>query len=108
LVLPADLPLLTKDDIEELISLATNPPVVVIAPDRHHKGTNALLSSPPGLIEYDFGPDSFSSHLSHARAAGVRVEICKLPSFGLDIDIPEDLEVFQEGGFDKLLSTRED
>jgi 2-phospho-L-lactate guanylyltransferase len=108
LVLPADLPLLSKEGIDQLISLATDPPVVVIAPDRHQKGTNALLSSPPGLIEYDFGPDSFSSHLSHARAAGVRVEICNLPSFGLDIDIPEDLEAFKEGRFGKLVSSDEE
>ncbi|UCF62138.1 MAG: 2-phospho-L-lactate guanylyltransferase [Anaerolineaceae bacterium] len=108
LVLPADLPLLTKEGVDQLISMATDPPVVVIAPDRHQKGTNALLSSPPGLIEYDFGPDSFSNHLSHAKTAGVRVEICNLPSFGLDIDIPEDLEAFQEGRFHKLTSSNEE
>ncbi|HEY43010.1 MAG TPA: 2-phospho-L-lactate guanylyltransferase [Anaerolineae bacterium] len=108
LVLPADLPLLTIEGIEKIIAMATEPPVVVIAPDRHGKGTNALLSSPPGLIEYDFGPDSFTNHLSHAKAAGVRVEICDLPSLSLDIDIPEDLEVFQEGRWEKLASSNEE
>jgi 2-phospho-L-lactate guanylyltransferase len=107
LVLPADLPLLTVDGIEKIIAMATEPPVVVIAPDRRNKGTNALLSSPPGLIEYDFGPDSFARHLSHAKAAGVRVEICDLPSIGLDIDIPEDLAAFQKGRWDKLTSNEE-
>src|SRR5215212_5940039 len=52
LVLPADLPLVTRDDILTLISRAGEPPVVVIAPDRHGTGTNALLISPAGLIEY--------------------------------------------------------
>jgi 2-phospho-L-lactate guanylyltransferase len=108
LVLPADLPLLTIDGIEKLIAMATEPPVVVIAPDRRGKGTNALLSAPPGLIEYDFGPDSFTSHLSHAKAAGVRVEICELPSLGLDIDIPDDLVAFREGHWDKLASSNEE
>ena len=51
LVLPADLPLISKDDILELIRRADQAPVVVIAPDRHGRGTNALLISPPGLIE---------------------------------------------------------
>src|SRR5512147_2092724 len=55
LVLPADLPLLTREDILALLDRAVHPPVVVIAPDRHQKGTNALLMWPPGLIEYDFG-----------------------------------------------------
>ena len=91
LVLPADLPLLTREDIESLIARGSDPPVVVIAPDRRRSGTNALLSSPPGLIEYAFGPQSFPRHLEHARAAGVRLEICELPSLALDVDMPEDL-----------------
>ena len=76
---------------------AIDPPVVVIAPDRRGRGTNALLSSPPGLIEYDFGPDSFERHTARAKAAGVRIVVCEIPSIGLDVDLPEDLEFLQEG-----------
>ncbi len=109
LVLPADLPLVQKDDIEMLLSRAKNPPVVVIAPDRHRKGTNALLASPPGLIEYDFGPDSFKLHQQRAQAAGARVEICELSSLGLDVDLPEDLEILRsEEELEKVNDTRSD
>ena len=93
LVLPADLPLLTRDDVLALLDRANRPPVVVIAPDRHQKGTNALLMSPPGLIEYDFGEDSFRRHCERARKAGARLEVVELPSLGLDLDLPEDLEL---------------
>ena len=96
LVLPADLPFLTKEDIEKLISVSGKPPEVVLAPDRRGNGTNAILSSPPGLIEYDFGPDSFEQHIERAKAAGARVEICNLPSLELDLDVPEDLEYLQK------------
>jgi 2-phospho-L-lactate guanylyltransferase len=97
LVLPADLPLLTREDVETLIEKASDPPVVVIAPDRRGSGTNALLSSPPGLIEYAFGPESFPSHVERARKAGARVEICELPSLALDVDLPDDLAHLQTG-----------
>jgi len=96
LILPADLPLLTRDDILALIERAMNPPVVVIAPDRHEKGTNALLMSPAGLIEYDFGEGSYQRHCKRAKKAGARLEIVKLPSLGLDLDLPEDLELIRE------------
>ena len=96
LILPADLPLLTRDDILALIERATNPPVVVIAPDRREKGTNALLMSPAGLIEYDFGEGSYQRHCKRAKKAGARLEIVKLPSLGLDLDLPEDLELIRE------------
>jgi len=95
LVIPADLPLIQREDVEALLSHAGDPPVIVIAPDRHQRGTNALLSAPPGLIEYEFGPDSFHQHIARAKAAGARVEICTLPSFGLDVDLPEDLAILQ-------------
>jgi 2-phospho-L-lactate guanylyltransferase len=95
LVLPADLPLITREDILTLIKRATEPPVVVIAPDRHGKGTNALLISPPGLIEYDFGENSFQRHCELIKKAGARLEVVDLPSLGLDLDLPEDFELIK-------------
>jgi len=96
LVLPADLPLMSREDILTLIERATDPPVVVIAPDRHGKGTNALLMSPAGLIEYDFGEGSFARHCERAKEAGARLEIVELPSLGLDLDLPEDLALLDK------------
>jgi 2-phospho-L-lactate guanylyltransferase len=96
LVLPADLPLISRDDVQTLIQRAFDPPVIVIAPDRHEKGTNALLISPSGLIEYDFGENSFQRHCARAKNAGARLEIVNLPSLGLDLDLPEDLELIRK------------
>jgi 2-phospho-L-lactate/phosphoenolpyruvate guanylyltransferase len=96
LVLPADLPLISSQDILTLIERAVDPPVVVIAPDRHGKGTNALLISPSGLIEYDFGENSFERHCELVKRSGARLEIVNLPSLGLDLDVPEDLELVRK------------
>lgn len=93
LILPADLPLLAKNDIHSLIDKAADPPVVVISPDRREEGTNALLIAPAGLIEYDFGPDSFDRHCQRAKKAGARLEIVNLPSLAFDLDVPEDLQM---------------
>jgi 2-phospho-L-lactate guanylyltransferase len=93
LVVPADLPLFTPEDVRAMLERAKEPPVVVVAPDRHHRGTNALLVCPVGLIEYDFGPDSFNRHCERARRAGARLEICELASLALDMDLPEDLDL---------------
>jgi len=102
LVLPADLPLISPQDIREMIDRAVDPPVVVIAPDRHRKGTNGLLISPSGLIEYDFGENSFERHCERVRQAGARLEIVDLPSLGLDLDLPEDLELIREFELSKM------
>jgi len=96
LILPADLPLISEEDVLTLIERAVDPPVIVIAPDRHRKGTNALLISPSGLIDYDFGENSFEKHCELTRQAGARLEIVDLPTLGLDLDLPEDLEIVRE------------
>jgi len=102
LILPADLPLLTAKDLMTLIDRAVKPPVVVVAPDRHRKGTNALLMSPAGLIDFDFGEDSFLRHCERAKQSGAQLEIVELPSLGLDLDLPEDLEIIRKMEGDKV------
>ena len=96
LIVPADLPLITPEDVRLMLERVQDPPVVVLAPDRRQQGTNALLVCPAGLIEYDFGPGSFARHCERARAAGARLEILELPSLELDMDLPEDLEFVGE------------
>jgi 2-phospho-L-lactate guanylyltransferase len=96
LIVPADLPLITPEDVYAMLARAKNPPVVVVAPDRHRQGTNALLVCPAGIIEYEFGPGSFERHCERALRAGAQLEICELPSLALDMDLPEDLQMVSE------------
>lgn len=108
LVLPADLPLVTREDILALVDHAKKPPVVVIAPDRREEGTNALLICPAGLIEYEFGPGSFRRHCERARQAGANLEVVNLPSLSLDLDLPEDLDmVLHMEGLEELSHSKE-
>jgi len=96
LIVPADLPLITPEDVRAMLDRAKYPPVVVVAPDRHRQGTNALLVCPVGLIDYEFGPGSFQRHCDLASKAGARLEVCELPSLALDVDFPEDLDIIKE------------
>jgi 2-phospho-L-lactate guanylyltransferase len=96
LIIPADLPLISEDDVRTMLARAQDPPVVVIAPDRHHNGTNALLVSPAGLIDYEFGPGSFQRHCERVRASGAKLVVCELPSLALDMDLPEDLAMVSQ------------
>ncbi|MCJ7659635.1 MAG: 2-phospho-L-lactate guanylyltransferase [Anaerolineales bacterium] len=96
LIVPADLPLISPEDVRVMLSKVKDPPVVIVAPDRHKEGTNALLVCPAGLIEYDFGPGSFERHCERARSAGARLEIVELDSLALDMDVPEDLDLVSQ------------
>ena len=95
LVLPIDIPRVSPELLEPVVGLATSKdPLVAIVPDRHGRGTNALLVSPPDLIEFCFGGDSKDAHVGAARAVGARVEVLDGP-LTLDIDTPEDLLIAQ-------------
>ena len=96
LIIPSDLPMISKEDVSAMLDMIKEPPVVVVAPDRKREGTNALLVCPVGLIEYDYGPNSFERHCISAQEAGARLEICELPSLALDMDVPEDLELVSD------------
>jgi 2-phospho-L-lactate guanylyltransferase len=100
LVLPADLPLIDAKEIQALLKHGRKPPVVVIAPDRRENGTNGLFINPVNLIEYAYGPGSNTRHAEQAVLAGARVKVIRSKAFGLDLDLPEDLELI--GGLNRL------
>ncbi len=91
LILPADLPQIDKEDIISMLDAGRVGPVVVIAPDHLHEGTNALFINPAGLIEYDFGKGSFERHCASAKAAGADLIVLELSSLANDVDVPADL-----------------
>ena len=95
LVIPADLPLVGAEDIRILVDNSPAAPFVRIAPDRHRRGTNALLFSPIGSFPFSYGPDSFQRHCDLALRVGMKVEVVDMPALALDIDLPEDLALLR-------------
>jgi 2-phospho-L-lactate/phosphoenolpyruvate guanylyltransferase len=96
LVVPADIPLLTPEDVAGVVNLGRYNNSVVIAPDRHEQGTNLLLVRPPGAIPYAFGPGSFAEHQRLARAANASVMVYRSEHAALDVDTSSDLQRYYE------------
>ena len=72
LLVPGDCPTLDPRELDELVAGAMSAPDVVIVPDRHGTGTNALLLAPPDAIAPSFGPGSRERHEQAAGASGAR------------------------------------
>ena len=93
LVIAGDLPLLSPAAVDRLVARApASGPSVVVASNTDRTGTNALLCSPPGVIEPSFGPGSFDRHAAAAREAGAGLATIALPELELDLDEPADVE----------------
>ena len=95
LLVPGDCPALDPAELEVLLE---RPPDrgVTIVPDRHGTGTNALLLTPPDVIEPAFGPGSRERHEAAAAAAGVPYTVEDVPTLALDVDTADDLEALRQ------------
>ncbi|MGD0198308.1 MAG: 2-phospho-L-lactate guanylyltransferase [Solirubrobacteraceae bacterium] len=106
LLVPGDCPALDGDELDELLAHDASGARVVIVPDRHGQGTNALLLSPPDVIEPAFGPGSFERHSSLAASAGAECVVARPPTLLLDIDTPADLAALLAGPQHRATRTR--
>jgi 2-phospho-L-lactate guanylyltransferase len=92
LLVPGDTPLIDPLELDNLISNAALGELdLVIVPDRHGAGTNALLIDPAGSFQPQFGPGSRERHEEQARKRGLQHSVEQVPSLLLDIDTPDDL-----------------
>jgi 2-phospho-L-lactate/phosphoenolpyruvate guanylyltransferase len=92
LLVPGDTPLLDPGEVAGLLRGARERDLaVVVVPDRHGAGTNALLLTPPEAIEPSFGPGSRERHVAAAEAAGARCAVEPVPTLVLDVDTSDDL-----------------
>lgn len=108
IVVPADLPAISAVAVDALLGASaiaiadSGSPVtevgdgasglVALVTDQHGNGTNALLISPPGLIDPMFGVLSRELHRAAAGAAGASFVELDGP-LALDVDTPDDLAV---------------
>lgn len=96
LVLFADLPFLTADDLAILVARPNS-----IAPDRYEQGTNALLLEASLAHHYGFGSGSFSFFCERFKA----IHICQQPTLAFDLDYPQDWQALPVELKAKLLKT---
>jgi 2-phospho-L-lactate guanylyltransferase len=95
LVLPADLPFLTADDVT-LVCQDSTCHTITICPDRHEQGTNGLLLPLPTNFAFQFGEGSFQKHVMNARYGRLTPHLIRTPGWQFDLDTVEDWDIYAE------------
>jgi len=95
LIVHADLPLLTAEDVTAMID-AARLTGVAIAPDHLETGTNAVAVHKDRRFPFAFGSGSLAAHIA---AADVSSALVRRIGLALDIDRPEDLVLAEREGF---------
>lgn len=98
LILSADIPLVSVDDVEALI--AAMPESGVAIARARDAGTNGVAMHPAGAFTTCFGSKgSAALHAARAEAAGLRAVMVDRPGLAIDLDSPDDAhEVLSRGG----------
>lgn len=91
LVIPADLPLLSVEDLKAAPMLAREGAQVVISPSETFDGTNMLLVTRGLGLALHYDDDSFRKHFAGATARGLRVAVYYSRGVGFDVDRPSDV-----------------
>lgn len=94
-VIPADLPLLRSQDIQNMLR---RDAAVVVAPDRRREGTNGFLQridATRGAFVYHFGEGSFQAHIEEAHRLGLDAATAISLGTSFDLDTPADLDDLQ-------------
>jgi 2-phospho-L-lactate guanylyltransferase len=89
LTLPADVPLVTADEIRSVIDSEVKG--LTIVPSRDGDGSNAIVFEPLDALILSFGIGSFARHTAQAAERGIACRTLSFPGIGLDIDSAEDL-----------------
>ncbi len=96
ITLPGDVPLVTAGDIEAVMAHHGPGPAITIVPARDEMGSNCIVCSPPNVMDFSFGDNSFVRHLATAHSLGIEPRVVENRRLGLDIDTPADLAVLLE------------
>lgn len=92
LVLLADLPLVTAEDIDLLFHSVNQSKNVVLVPCKEGDGTNAFLRVPPLVIPSRFGGPSLEGHQRVAQRIGIPCQVVEASRIAFDVDSVDDLK----------------
>lgn len=104
LILSADLPLLSSEDLQAMRAADAD---VVVGTDRLRRGTNALMLRGGRAIsgfQFDFGVDSRALHQSGASRLGLNHAEISTPGIALDLDTPDDWAMLSRESRQRLLT----
>jgi len=94
LVVPTDLPQLSANAIEFVVTTLETPQAVTLVRATRDGGTNLFGCRPASLIPPSFGAGSFEAYSRAARLAGIEPVVIEWPELDTDLDRPSDLDTF--------------
>jgi 2-phospho-L-lactate guanylyltransferase len=93
--LPADLPLVEAGDVAGMIDASRGGRLLTLAPASRDGGTNGIVVPAGSRFRPEMGLGSFERHTAQAVRIGAELIVFTSVGFGLDLDVPADLEALE-------------
>jgi 2-phospho-L-lactate/phosphoenolpyruvate guanylyltransferase len=90
LILPGDLPYLSSRLLLDMATESELFNLMMVSPDHHLSGTNALQVTPKEGLRFEFGDQSFIRHVHLAKQMEYNLKVYMSDQLKVDIDTPED------------------
>jgi 2-phospho-L-lactate guanylyltransferase len=98
LIMPADLPLISPNDIKTVFTLHRMGSSIIVSPSEDYSGTNLLLMTKRRRIELHYDDDSFNKHVRDATATGAHAAVYYSENVAFDIDHAGDVHRYFKFG----------
>lgn len=96
MILPGDLPYLNARVLQDMVSEIEVHHTMMISPDLHLNGTNALYLDPIDNLPFCYGDQSFTRHIQFARQMHYNVKIYLSDHLKVDIDTIDDFRQHED------------
>jgi len=98
ILIHADIPLLSAEEVAKTISEVKRKPHMVAICESWSGGTSILATRRPDVIGFHFGPESYKKHLEAANTSDVSVSNLGFVGGSMDLDTNADLiDIFGQG-----------
>ena len=89
---PADIPLVSESEFQQIAIDHASHQGLTIVPSHDCKGTNCMLLSPPNILPFCFGTNSYAEHIRQGIKLNLSCQSKHFHGIALDIDNPNDLK----------------
>ena len=89
---PADIPLVSESEFQQIAIDHASHKGFTIVPSHDFKGTNCMLLSPPNILPFCFGMNSYAEHIRQGIKLKLSCQSKHFHGIALDIDNPNDLK----------------
>jgi 2-phospho-L-lactate/phosphoenolpyruvate guanylyltransferase len=91
LIIASDPPMIRASDLHEIATRGREHRVV-ICPDKHYTGTNAIFLAADTSLHFRFGAESCAEHCREAQSSGITPLTYFHRRIAMDIDVPADVQ----------------